>query len=56
MDFHLLGEIRGIEPIATNLSIRERKNLKSRFGGYRWVKSISLNCTGTRPMVWDGAR
>ena len=38
MDFHLLGEIRDIEPIAANLSIRERKNLKLRFGGRRWRK------------------
>jgi hypothetical protein len=38
MDFHLLGEIRDIERIAANLSIRERKNLKVRFGGLRWRK------------------
>jgi hypothetical protein len=33
MDFHLLGDITDVEPIAANLSIRERKNLKVRFGG-----------------------
>ena len=44
MDFHLLGEIRDIEPIAANLSIRERKNLKVRFGGRRWrkLKGVAL--------------
>jgi len=26
MDFHLLGDVGDIEPIAANLSIRERKN------------------------------
>jgi hypothetical protein len=25
MDFHLLGDVRDIEPIAANLSVRERK-------------------------------
>ena len=64
VDFHVLGEIRNIEPIAANLSIRERKTLKVRFGGHRWRKlkgvafvrsrtarCISPNCTGTRPMA-----
>ena len=38
MDFQLLGDVGDIEPIAGNLSIRERKNLKARFGGRRWRK------------------
>jgi hypothetical protein len=38
MDFHLLGDVRDIEPIAANLSIRERKTLMVRFGGRRWRK------------------
>ena len=44
MDFHVLGEIRNIEPIAANLSIRERKTLKVRFGGRRWrkLKGVAL--------------
>jgi hypothetical protein len=37
-DFELLGEITGIETIAVNLSIRDRQNLKVRFGGRRWRK------------------
>ena len=44
MDFQLLGEVEDIEPIGVNLSIRERQNLKSRFGGRRWreVKGVTL--------------
>ena len=44
MDFHVLGDIRDIELIAANLSIRERKNLKIRFGGRRWrkLKGVAL--------------
>ena len=44
MDFHLLGGVREIEPIAVNLSIRERNNLKARFGGRRWrkLKGVAL--------------
>jgi len=44
MDFHLLGGVRDIEPIAVNLSIRERNNLKARFGGRRWrkLKGVAL--------------
>ena len=38
MDFELLGDIRDIEIMAVNLSIRERQRLKSRFGGRRWRK------------------
>ena len=38
VDFHVLGEIRNIAPIAANLSIRERKTLMVRFGGRRWRK------------------
>ena len=38
MDFHLLGDVGDIELIAGNLSIRERKDLKDRFGGRRWRK------------------
>jgi len=32
------ARIEDIEPIAVNLSIRERKSLKARFGGRRWRK------------------
>ena len=44
MDFQLLGDVKDIEPIAVNLSIRERKSLKSRFGGRRWrkLKGVAL--------------
>ena len=44
VDFHFLGEIRNIEPIAANLSIRERKTLKVLFGGRRWrkLKGVAL--------------
>jgi hypothetical protein len=43
-DFHLLGDVEEIEPIASNLSIRERNNLKVRFGGRRWrkLKGVAL--------------
>ena len=37
-DFELLGEVTGIETIAVNLSIRERKSLQEQFGGRRWRK------------------
>jgi hypothetical protein len=37
-DFEVLGEIKEIETIAVNVSIRERKDLKARFGGRRWRK------------------
>ena len=44
MDFQLLGDVTEIEPIAVNLSIRERRNLKGRFGGSRWrkLKGVAL--------------
>ena len=44
MDFRLLGNVRDIEPIAVNLSIRERKKLKARYGGRRWrkLKGVAL--------------
>lgn len=44
MDFQLLGEVEDIEPIAVNLSVRERQKLKSRFGGGRWrkLKGVAL--------------
>ncbi len=37
-DFELVSEIKGIETIATNFSIRERDGLKAQFGGKRWRK------------------
>jgi hypothetical protein len=37
-DFELLSEITNIETIAVNLSIREQKQLKIKFGGRRWRK------------------
>jgi len=44
MDFQLLGDVTDIESIAANLSIRERKILKVRFGGRRWrkLKGVAL--------------
>ena len=44
IDFRLLGNVRDIEPIAVNLSIRERKKLKARYGGRRWrrLKGVAL--------------
>jgi hypothetical protein len=44
MDFRLLGDVVDIEPIAVNLSIRERNNLKVQFGGRRWrkLKGVAL--------------
>lgn len=44
MDFHLLGDVGDIELIAANLSIRERKGLRARFGGRRWrkLKGVAL--------------
>ena len=35
-DFELLGELTAIEIIAVNLSIRERQQLRDRFGSRRW--------------------
>jgi hypothetical protein len=37
-DFELLGQVSNIEIIAVNLSIREIKGLRERFGGQRWRK------------------
>ena len=36
--FALLSEVTGVESIAVNLSIRERKSPIKRFGGRRWRK------------------
>ena len=43
-DFQLLGAVKEIELIAVNLSIRERRKLKARFGGSRWrkLKGVAL--------------
>jgi hypothetical protein len=43
-DFQLVGDVEDIERIAANLSIRERSNLKVRFGGGRWrkLKGVAL--------------
>jgi hypothetical protein len=38
MDFEIVGEVTDAETIATNLSIRERADLRARFGGRRWRK------------------
>jgi hypothetical protein len=38
MDFELVGELSDVETIAVNLSIRDRADLKARFGGRRWRK------------------
>lgn len=36
--FELLSELTNIESIAVNLSIRERRQLQTQFGGDRWRK------------------
>jgi len=43
-DFQLVGAVKEIEPIAVNLSIRERRKLKAQFGGRRWrkLKGVTL--------------
>jgi len=64
MDLRLVGDVKDIEPIAVNLSIRERKKLEARFGERRWrklkgvalvrfptVKFATLSYIGTRPMA-----
>jgi hypothetical protein len=69
MDFQLLGDVEDVELIAANLSIRERKDLRSgsvdvvggSSKGWRWcssqtAKSAALKYIGMRPMVWAGAR
>ena len=69
MDFQLLGDVKDIEPIAVNLSIRERKNSRPASAGivggsskaWRWsgsptVKFATLRCIGMRPMAWVDAR
>ncbi len=38
MEFELVGELSGVETIAVNLSVRERADLKARYGGRRWRK------------------
>ena len=38
MDFDLVSELTEIETIAVNVSIRERDDLKTRYGGRRWRK------------------
>ena len=44
IDFELLNDVTDMELIAVNVSIRERKNLKARFGGRRWrkLKGVAL--------------
>ncbi len=44
MDFELVGELRDIQTIAVNLSIRERDELRVRYGGRRWrkLKGVAL--------------
>jgi len=38
MDFEIVGEVGNVETIAINLSIRERIDLRARYGGRRWRK------------------
>jgi hypothetical protein len=38
MDFEVVGEISGIETIATGAGIRERGRLRKRYGRGRWRK------------------
>jgi hypothetical protein len=37
-DFEIIGDLAEIEAIAINLSIRELRRLKDKFGGRRWRK------------------
>jgi hypothetical protein len=43
-DFEILGDITDVKSIAVNLSVRERKLLRERFGGRRWrkLKGVAL--------------
>jgi hypothetical protein len=38
MDFDIVGDITGIETIATGSGIRERSRLRKRYGRGRWRK------------------
>jgi hypothetical protein len=38
MDFEVVGNITGIETIATGSGIRERRRLRKRYGQGRWRK------------------
>jgi hypothetical protein len=38
MDFEVVGDISGIETIATGAGIRERERLRKRYGRGRWRK------------------
>ena len=38
MDFELIGDTYDVTIIAVNLSIREKTDLKARYGGRRWRK------------------
>ena len=38
MDFEIVGEIRGVEPIAVGYGIRDRSRLNKLYGKGRWRK------------------
>ena len=38
MDFEIVGDITGVETIATGSGIRERSRLRKRYGAGRWRK------------------
>ena len=38
MDFEVVGKIRGVEPIAKGIAVRERARLRKRYGRARWRK------------------
>jgi len=42
MDFEVVGDISGIETIATGAGIRERGRLRKRYGRGRWRKRKSF--------------
>ena len=38
MDFEIIGEVNGIEIIASGSGIRDRKRLSGAYGGKKWRK------------------
>jgi hypothetical protein len=38
MDFEILGEVTGVETIASGVGVRVRRRLRRQYGGARWRK------------------
>lgn len=53
-DFELIGDIKQIEIIAVNLSIRELQTIKEQFGGRRWrkLKGVGLVRLADEDIRW----